>query len=131
VDRDARAALSLIREAVKDCALLGWGPPLSDPRLADLRHKTQPSGVSEVSIIDALGRICRLQPSYTSTNTPEMQERGRLIRHTLPDEFNAMSTELKAAMGPMFGAEFAVAGLKQRFGESRLDLTAYGRTPWS
>jgi hypothetical protein len=80
VDRDARAALSLIREAVKDCALLGWVPPLSDPRLAELRHKTQQSGVGEVSIIDALGRICGLQPSYTSTNTPEMQERGRLIR---------------------------------------------------
>jgi hypothetical protein len=24
-----------------------------------------------------------------------------------------------------------VAGLKQRFGESRVDLMAYGRTPWS
>jgi hypothetical protein len=23
------------------------------------------------------------------------------------------------------------AGLKQRFGESRVDLMAYGRTPWS
>ena len=41
MDRDARAALSLIREAVKDRALLGWVPPLSDPRLAELRHKAQ------------------------------------------------------------------------------------------
>jgi hypothetical protein len=24
-----------------------------------------------------------------------------------------------------------IAGLKQRFGESRVDLMAYGRTPWS
>jgi hypothetical protein len=72
-----------------------------------------------VPIVEALRRICALQPSYSSTNTPEMQERGRLIRHTLPDEFNAMSTELKAAMGPLFGAEFGVGasdgtGLKQK-----------------
>ena len=27
--------------------------------------------------------------------------------------------------------ELTYAGLKQRFGESRVDLTAYGRTQWS
>jgi len=27
--------------------------------------------------------------------------------------------------------ELTEAGLKQRFGESRVDLMAYGRTPWS
>jgi ParB-like chromosome segregation protein Spo0J len=27
--------------------------------------------------------------------------------------------------------KLALTGLKQRFGESRVDLMAYGRTPWS
>jgi hypothetical protein len=41
------------------------------------------------------------------------------------------------ALGPWHdvgGAQqgwFSDAGLKQRFGESRVDLMAYGRTPWS
>ena len=87
-----------------------------------------------MSIIDALGRICALQPSYTSTNTPEMQQRGRLIRHTLPNEFNAMSTELKAAMGPMFGAEFAVGasdgtGLKTEAPWVRIFATSMSPRP--
>jgi hypothetical protein len=38
-----------------------------------------------------------------------MQERGRLIRHTLPNEFKSMSAELRAALGPRFGAEFDVS----------------------
>ena len=37
--------------------------------------------------------------------------------------------------GPQFdnGVDYSVinAGLQQRFGESRVDLMAYGRTPWS
>jgi len=36
---------------------------------------------------------------------------------------NALSWQLRAAT--------SLAGLKQRFGESRVDLMAYGRTPWS
>ena len=62
-------------------------------------------------MIDALRRICALQPSYSPDNTPEMQERGRLIRHTIPDELKSMSAELRAALGPTFGAEFAVGEL--------------------
>jgi hypothetical protein len=59
-------------------------------------------------MIETLGRICALQPFYSRKNTSEMKERGRLIRHTLPDEFKSMSTELRAALGPRFGAEFDV-----------------------
>jgi hypothetical protein len=59
-------------------------------------------------LVEALRRVCALQPLYSPNNTDEMQERGRLIRHTLPDEFNSMSAELVAALGPTFGAEFDV-----------------------
>jgi hypothetical protein len=59
-------------------------------------------------MIEALRRICDLQPSYSPNNTPEMQERGQLIRHALPDEFRSMSAELRTALGPMFGPEFGV-----------------------
>jgi|SRR5271166_1436501 len=59
-------------------------------------------------LVEALRRVCALQPLYSPNNTDEMQERGRLIRHTLPDEFNSMSAELVAALGPAFGAEFDV-----------------------
>src|SRR6516165_2696658 len=60
-------------------------------------------------MIETLGRICALQPFYSRKNTSEMKERGRLIRHTLPDEFKSMSAELRAALGPRFGAEFDVS----------------------
>jgi hypothetical protein len=53
-------------------------------------------------LVEALRRVCALQPLYSPNNTDEMQERGRLIRHTLPDEFNSMSAELVAALGSAF-----------------------------
>jgi hypothetical protein len=53
-------------------------------------------------MIEALRRICALQPFYSPINTPEMQERGRLIRHTLPKEIKSISDELRAALGPTF-----------------------------
>lgn len=59
-------------------------------------------------MIEALRRICSLQPSYSPQNTPEMQERGQLVRHTLPHEFKEMAGDLKAALGPMFGTEFDI-----------------------
>lgn len=48
---------------------------------------------------DTLERICELQRSYSSVNTPEMQERGRLIRHSLPAEFERFEGRLRSAMG--------------------------------
>jgi hypothetical protein len=39
---------------------------------------------------------------------------------------------LKYRRGPPTGSKHSPqTGLKQRFGESRVDLMAYGRTPWS
>lgn len=58
-------------------------------------------------MIEALARICELQPAYTSHNSEAMQERGLLIRRTLPDILRAMSPELAAELGP-FGDGFRV-----------------------
>jgi hypothetical protein len=52
-------------------------------------------------------RICQLQPYYSPDNTPEMQERGRLIRGALVNEIRQLSTELSTALGE-FGNEFLV-----------------------
>ncbi len=43
-------------------------------------------------------RICELQRLYSSSNTPEMQERGQLIRQTLPSEFRLLDTRLRDAL---------------------------------
>ena len=51
-----------------------------------------------------LKRVCDLQPLYSSDNTPEMQERGTLIRHDLVNELEARSDELSTALG-QFGAD--------------------------
>lgn len=50
-------------------------------------------------MIETLRRICELQPAYTSHNSEPMQERGQLIRRTLPDILRAMEPELAAELG--------------------------------
>lgn len=57
-------------------------------------------------MIDTLRRICALQPSYSSENTPAMQERGRLIRQELPQELSRLRPQLVTALGS-FGSELA------------------------
>jgi len=54
-----------------------------------------------------LRRICELQSHYSSKNTPEMQERGELIRQTLAKEIRMLSDVLSKALGP-FGHDFHV-----------------------
>jgi len=39
---------------------------------------------------EALVRICELQSAYSSQNTPEMQERGDLLRHGVKHELKAL-----------------------------------------
>lgn len=56
---------------------------------------------------DTLRRICELQPVYDSRNTPEMEERGRLVRRTLKQEIEALAPRLSAALG-RFGYDFHV-----------------------
>lgn len=56
-------------------------------------------------MIETLKKICALQPAYSSANTPEMQERGVLIRSTLPSDIREYEAELRAALGP-FASEF-------------------------
>jgi hypothetical protein len=54
-----------------------------------------------------LQRICELQRAYSSTNTPEMQERGALIRQTLPQEFRRLETRVRSALG-QYSNEFDI-----------------------
>ena len=58
-------------------------------------------------LTDTLRAIAELQPSYSSENTPPMQERGRLIRHELVAHIRGLQPELAAAMAE-FGADFIV-----------------------
>lgn len=47
-------------------------------------------------------RICELQPKYSSSNTPEMQERGNLIRSDLTQELRSRLRDLSRAFDPLF-----------------------------
>lgn len=58
---------------------------------------------------DTLRRICELQPKYSSENTPEMQERGRLVRQVLVEDIRGLREPLARALGP-FGHDFFVEG---------------------
>ena len=63
--------------------------------------------MSQESLKIVLKRICELQPSYSSENTPAMQERGELIRRTLTAEIKARSDFITHKMGT-FGNDFNV-----------------------
>lgn len=58
---------------------------------------------------NTLGKICKLQPSYSSTNTPEMQERGHLIRSVLAGELRTRLPALQKAFDSIFD-DLAVEG---------------------
>ena len=60
-------------------------------------------------MIEIIRRILELQPLYSSNNTPEMQERGRLIRTELVREIQNISKTLSEALG-QFGNDFRVKG---------------------
>jgi MrcB-like, N-terminal domain/Domain of unknown function (DUF3883) len=49
-----------------------------------------------------LKNICLLQKKYSSTNTPEMQERGHLIRGVLTQELRDLLPKLKTAFDTIF-----------------------------
>lgn len=58
-------------------------------------------------MLDILDRICELQPAYSPQNTPEMQERGRLLRGDLVQEFRDLEPDLSAALR-IYGNDFGV-----------------------
>ena len=58
-------------------------------------------------MLQTIRRILELQPHYLSYNTPEMQERGRLIRNQLVGEIRELSVPLSRALG-RFGRDFDV-----------------------
>ena len=55
---------------------------------------------------ETLAKICELQPKYSSSNTPEMQERGLLIRTELAGE---LKNRLPALQGAFDAAQQADA----------------------
>jgi hypothetical protein len=46
-----------------------------------------------------LAEVCRLQPSYSSENSPAMQRRGELIRSEIPASLRGISDRLREALG--------------------------------
>ena len=58
---------------------------------------------------DILARICSLQPKYSSDNTPEMQERGHLIRTELVSALRDRLPRLQMAFDSVFD-DLAVEG---------------------
>lgn len=46
-------------------------------------------------MLETLQRICALQPTYSSSNTPEMQERGHLVRHELAEAMRGLVPRLR------------------------------------
>lgn len=56
-----------------------------------------------------INRICELQPLYSSSNTPEMQERGNLIRTDLAQKLRDRLYDLGRAFDPLFD-DLAVEG---------------------
>jgi len=64
--------------------------------------------VSQENLKTVLKRICELQPSYTSKNTPAMQERGKLIRQSLTSEIKLRSSLITHELGD-FGNDFNVS----------------------
>jgi hypothetical protein len=56
---------------------------------------------------DALKRICELQPLYSAENTPQMQERGAILRRAVKPAIEEMAPFLASALG-RFGSDFHV-----------------------
>lgn len=55
-----------------------------------------------MTLAPTLKRICELQPQYSSSNTPAMQERGELIRDALAGEVKSRLPALQKALDPLF-----------------------------
>ena len=54
-------------------------------------------------------RVMELQAEWSGSNTPAMQERGRLIRDEIPEWLRSLAPRLGAALGPC-GDDFDVQG---------------------
>lgn len=61
------------------------------------------------SVIDVIQRIAELQLSYNSSNTEEMQERGRLIRKILPQELSFYMDSFRKSLG-RFSHDLSIQG---------------------
>jgi hypothetical protein len=56
-------------------------------------------------MLEAIRRVCALQRAYSSRNTPEMQERGHLVRQVIRREIEQLEPLLGSALGE-FGGDF-------------------------
>ena|SRR5271165_2981332 len=95
--------------APNETSAVSSDPPVRDTVPQDTTH----SHMLERSEADVL-RPKGSEKHESSERTPNGHENGN----------NASSNLLKRISD-------SLTGLKQRFGESRVDLMAYGRTPWS
>jgi len=62
-----------------------------------------------MSITDIIKEICKLQPKWTSVNTPEMKRRGELIRKDLVQAIRSNEVEFKKALGK-YSSDWGVKG---------------------
>lgn len=58
---------------------------------------------------ELLDEVLSLQPAWTHKNTPEMQQRGLLIRQQIRTQLTGYAAELRAALGPA-GVDLAIEG---------------------
>lgn len=58
-------------------------------------------------MIEHFNAVLALQPAFSSLNTPEMRERGSLVRHGIPSDLREILPEIKAVMGDV-GTDLAV-----------------------
>nr|WP_314187986.1 DUF3578 domain-containing protein [uncultured Brevundimonas sp.] len=72
---------------------------------------------------DTILEIIRLQPKWTADNTPEMERRGRLVRHALRDDLLEHRDDLAEALGP-YGEDLSAGG---RDGTGRKALVPWTR----
>ena len=68
-------------------------------------------------------RVLDLQTQYSASNTPQMQERGVLIRTTIPNQLSGYRAALEGALGE-FGGELSFEG---RDGTGRKTLVPWVR----
>jgi hypothetical protein len=87
-------------------------------------------------------RSCQYNPNVHNENKNLIRDWGFTETEATPFQLSPGNSNVPRASlmafvltdlgnAPPLGVIYLEAGLKQRFGESRVDLMAYGRTPWS
>ena len=85
--------------AVATCHYLKTVSPAAHSHQIEMKADNLPA-MSDMST--TLLRICELQPSYSSANSPAMRERGDLIRTALAEHLRNRIPQLRGAFDPVF-----------------------------